>query len=68
MVGDGAARLGGAGRAGNIVGRRGVVKDRGWTKERGRRLGAGEGIIQVGLMGVGVGDRGVRSISRGCEN
>lgn len=68
MVGDGAAGLWSAGRARNIIGRRGVVKDRGWTKEGGRRLSAGEGVIQVGLMGVGVGDSRAGAICRCCEN
>jgi hypothetical protein len=58
MVGDGAAGLWGAGRSGDIVGCWGLVKDGRWSKERGRWLGARKGIIQIGLMvmGVGVGD------------
>jgi len=56
MIGNGAAGLGGTRRPRDIVGRRGLMKDRRGTEESGRWLGTGERIIQVGLMGVGVGD------------
>jgi len=56
MVGDGAAGLGGTRSARNVVGRRGLAEDRGGAEEGGGWLGAGEGIFQVVLMGIGIGD------------
>ena len=57
VISDGAARLGGPRIPRDVVGGGCLVKDRRGTEECGRRLGAKERILQVGLMGVGIGDR-----------
>ena len=56
VVGDGAAGLGGTRSARDVVGRRGLTQDRGGAEEGRGWLGAGEGIFQVVLMGVGIGN------------
>jgi len=56
MVGDGAAGLWGTRSARDVVGSRGLAEDRSGAEEGRGRLGAGEGIFQVVLMGVGIGD------------
>ena len=56
MVGDCAASLGGTGSPRNIVGCLGPVDYGRGTEESGRRLGTRERVVQVGLMGIGIGD------------